>query len=97
MTLVIARPALLTYNFSLHLIYCKLHQRMKVSLMLARPRNTVAKRNILIDLMELLLQEMDRENEGDANNLDDYLMGFSTNRMTYDMDVRTLPYSSCLW
>jgi hypothetical protein len=32
--------------------------------------------------MELLVQEMDKENEGDADNLDDYLMGFSTNRTT---------------
>jgi hypothetical protein len=65
--------------------------------MSAQPWNTIAKRNILIDLMELLLQEMDRENEGDANRLDDFLMGFSTNRATYDMDDCTLPYSSCLW
>jgi hypothetical protein len=73
---------------------------MKVSpptnIMSTQPWNTVAKRNILINLMEILLQEMDGENKGDANNLDDYLMGFSTNRMTYDADDHTLPYSSCL-
>jgi hypothetical protein len=39
--------------------------------MSARPWNTVAKRNILLDLMELLLQAMDRENVAKADNLDD--------------------------
>jgi hypothetical protein len=34
---------------------------------------------MLIDI-ELLLKEIYGENEGDANNLDVYLMGFSTNR-----------------
>jgi hypothetical protein len=54
------------------------------NIMLARPWNTIAERNIL-DLMELLL---DKENEGKANNLDNYLMGFLEGD---DMDVNTLP------
>jgi hypothetical protein len=41
---------------------------------------------LLIQEMELLVQEMDNENEGDANNLDDYLMGFWEGD---DMDVDT--------
>jgi hypothetical protein len=74
---------------------------MKISpptnIMLAQPWNTVAKRNILINPMELLLQEIDMENDGDASNLDNYLFDvFLTNRTTYDMDVHTLLYSSCL-
>jgi hypothetical protein len=44
--------------------------------MSARPWNTIAKRSILYDLMELLVQEMDEENEGNADNLDNYLMDF---------------------
>jgi hypothetical protein len=56
--------------------------------MLARPWNTVAKRNILLDLMELLLQAMNKENKGKANNLNDYLMGFLEGD---NIDVNTLP------
>jgi hypothetical protein len=54
-------------------------------------------RNILMDLMELLLQAMEEDNGANVSNLDNYLMGFSTTRMTNDMDVHTLPYSSWLW
>jgi DDE superfamily endonuclease len=52
--------------------------------MSAQPWNTIAERNILIDLMELLLQEMDKENVVEADNLDDYLMDFWEGD---DMDV----------
>jgi hypothetical protein len=38
--------------------------------------------------MELLVQEMDKENKGDADNLDDYLMDFCEGD---NMDVTTLP------
>jgi hypothetical protein len=54
--------------------------------MSAQPWNTIAKRNILLDLMEFLLQAMDEENKGE--NLDDYLMGFLEDD---NMDVDTLP------
>jgi hypothetical protein len=95
MTSVIARPALLTYNFGLHLIYCVaigvLRQRVKVSpptnIMSARPWNAVAKRNILLDLMELLLQAMDEENAAEAEDLDDYWKDFWEGD---DMDVNSL-------
>jgi hypothetical protein len=65
---------------------------MKVSpptiIMLAQTWNTSAKRIVLYDLMELLVQEMDKENEGNADNLDDYLMDFCEGD---DMDINTLP------
>jgi hypothetical protein len=56
--------------------------------MSARPWNTVAKRNFLLDLMELLLQAMDKENVAEADNLDDDLMDFWEGD---NMDVDTLP------
>jgi hypothetical protein len=56
--------------------------------MLARPWNTVAERNILLNLMELLLQAINEENMAEADNLDDYLMNFWEGD---DMDVDTLP------
>jgi hypothetical protein len=46
--------------------------------------NTVGERNILMDLMELLLTAMEEDNGANVGNLDDYLMGFLTNRTTYD-------------
>jgi hypothetical protein len=53
---------------------------MKVSpptnIMSARPWNTVAKRNILVDLMELLLNAMEEDSRGNADNLDKYMMDF---------------------
>jgi hypothetical protein len=65
---------------------------MKVSpptnIMLARPWNTCAERSILYDLMEILVQEMDEENKGDVDDLDDYLMDFCVGD---DMVVDTLP------
>jgi hypothetical protein len=57
--------------------------------MLARPWNTIAKRNILMDLMELLFHEMGKEYNGNADNLDNYLMGFWEG--DDDMDLSTLP------
>jgi hypothetical protein len=56
--------------------------------MSARPWNTVAERNILLDLMELLLQAMDEENVAEADNLDDYWKDFWEGD---DMDVDSLP------
>jgi hypothetical protein len=53
------------------------------NIMSAQPWNTVAKRNILINLMELLLQESSKRWTGNANNLDDYLMGFSGQPTTW--------------
>jgi hypothetical protein len=38
-----------------------------------------------MDRMELLLKAMEEDNGANVGNLDaDYLMGFSTNRTTYD-------------
>jgi hypothetical protein len=40
-------------------------------------------------LMELLLQEMDEDNGGNASTLDDYLMGFWEGGV--NMDLNTIP------
>jgi hypothetical protein len=37
---------------------------------------------------------MEEDNRANVGILDDYLMLFLTNRMTYNMDVHTLPHSS---
>jgi hypothetical protein len=64
---------------------------MKISpptiIMSAQPWNTGAERSILYDLMELLVQDMDKENKGNVDNLDDYLMDFCEGD---DMDVDTV-------
>jgi hypothetical protein len=57
---------------------------MKDPLISTRPWNTVAERNILMDLMELLLKAMEEDNGTNVGNLDDSLMVFSTNRTTYN-------------
>jgi hypothetical protein len=65
---------------------------MKVSpptiIMSTPPWHTIAKRNILFDLMELLLQAIEEGTVDNANTLDEYLMDFWEGD---DMDVDTLP------
>jgi hypothetical protein len=45
--------------------------------MLAQPWNTIAKRKILVDLMELLLKTMEEEYRGTTGNLDNDLTEFT--------------------
>jgi hypothetical protein len=59
-----------------------------INIMSAQPWNTIAERNILMDLMELLFHEMDEEDNSNADNLDNYLMGFWEGDV--NMDLNTL-------
>jgi hypothetical protein len=51
-------------------------KRLPQNIMSARSWNTFAERNILMDLMELLLQAMEEDNRANVGKLDDYLMVF---------------------
>jgi hypothetical protein len=73
------------------------------NIMSAQPWNTVAERNILMDLMELLLKAMEKDNGANVGNLDNYLMGFwtkgqhTTHTPLFSNIQHMLLYSSCLW
>jgi hypothetical protein len=62
------------------------------NIMLAWPWNTVAKRNILVDLIELCVQ-VTEDKGGYAGNLDKYLMDFLTKR---NIDLNMLLYLESL-
>jgi hypothetical protein len=62
---------------------------LPTNIMSPQPWNTVSERNILMDLMELILQAMEEDNRANVSNLDNYLMGLQVG--DDDMDSNTLP------
>jgi hypothetical protein len=54
--------------------------------MSAWSQNTVAKQNVIVDLMELLLKTMEEEYTGTTANLDNYLTGFTDDNNNMNLD-----------